>query len=72
MGGRSPEEAREQSVFAGCDLAAMTGQLGVAERRGRIKTEIWTAYHSAQLEAGSGGRRLVYSIKWDGLKNETS
>ena len=37
----------------------------LAERRGRIKTEIWTAYHSAQLEAGSGGRRLVYSIKWD-------
>ena len=35
----------------------------LAERRGRIKTAIWTAYH---LQDGRGelGRRIVYRIEW--------
>jgi hypothetical protein len=35
----------------------------LAERRGRIKTAIWTAYHS-QENLGELGRRLVYRIEW--------
>ena len=35
----------------------------LAERRGRIKTAIWTAYH-AQENLGQPGPRLVYRIKW--------
>lgn len=35
----------------------------LAERQGRIKTAIWTAYH-AQENPGELGRRVVYRIEW--------
>jgi len=35
----------------------------LAERRGRIKTAIWTAYH-AQENFGESNRRVVYRIQW--------
>lgn len=35
----------------------------LAERRGRIKTVIWTAYH-LQKNRGELGRCVVYRIEW--------
>jgi len=36
----------------------------LAERRGRIKTAIWTAYNSQPLPANPERTRLVYRIEW--------
>jgi len=40
----------------------------LAERRGRIKTAIWTAYHThwnrPTLQDPATGTRLVYRIEW--------
>jgi hypothetical protein len=40
----------------------------LAERRGRIKTAIWTAYHThwdrPTIQDPATGTRLVYRIEW--------
>ena len=41
----------------------------LAERRGRIKTAIWTAYHSQPAPATNERTRLVYRIEWDDAAN---